>query len=109
VQSKVEKLIRIARQKFAAGRAIDLHHGFRAVSVDVMTEYCYGECFDTLDHEDLGDRFNAIFRRLGPSLWFGQQWPTLYKFGLSLPASVASTMSSAVGEVIRLEQVSAVS
>lgn len=109
VQSKVEKLIKIARQKFVERKAIDLHHGFRAVSVDVMTEYCYGECFDTLDHEDLGDKFNAIFRRLGPSLWFGQQWPTLHKFGLSLPAPIASAMSSAVGEVIRLQEVRTVS
>jgi cytochrome P450 len=106
VQSKVEKLIRIARKKFAAGQAIDLHHGFRAVSVDVMTEYCYGECFNTLDHEDLGDKFNAIFRRLGPSLWIGQQWPTLHKFGLSLPAVIASAMSSAVGEVVKLQEAS---
>jgi len=106
VQSKVEKLIGITRKKFAAGEAIDLHHGFRAISVDVMTEYCFAECLNTLDHEDLGDKFNSTFRKVGPSLWLGQQWPALQKFGLMLPAAVASAMSLAVGEVVRLQEAS---
>lgn len=105
VQSKTEKLCEIAQKKFVNGQAIDLHHAFRAISIDIMTEYALAECLNLLDHPDLGAKFFAVFRKLGPSLWLGQQWPALHEFLMSLPPMIASAMNSAVGDMLRLQEV----
>jgi hypothetical protein len=91
--------------KFEAGQAIDLYHGFRAISIDIMTEYALAECLNTLDHPDPGGNFFAIFRKLGPSLWLGQQWPTIHRFLLSLLLVIASAMNASIGDMLRLQEV----
>jgi hypothetical protein len=35
----------------------DLHYGFRAVSVDVITDYAFGDCYNLLEKDDFGKYF----------------------------------------------------
>jgi cytochrome P450 len=54
VQARAEKLSAIMSAKFARNEAVDLHHAFRAISVDVITEYAFGQSYDLLDRDDSG-------------------------------------------------------
>jgi cytochrome P450 len=49
VSSKVEKLCQWLWETLRAGKAMDLHHGFRAVSVGVITDYAFDNCYNLLD------------------------------------------------------------
>lgn len=40
-----------------AGKAVDLHHAFRAVSVDVISDFAFDRCYDFLDQQDIGAKF----------------------------------------------------
>lgn len=77
VQDKVEKLCELVTRKFAAGEPMDLHHAFRAVSIDVVTDFGFNKCYNLLDSPDLGRKFFLMVRGIGPALWIFQQWPEL--------------------------------
>lgn len=105
VQSKAEKLAALAKRKFSAGQALNLHYAFRSISVDVITEYAFGQCYDLLDKDDLGQQLFEMVQGIGPTMWIFQQWPGLQKVAFSMPPALASFMSPPVGQVLRLTEV----
>jgi cytochrome P450 len=77
VQSKVEKLLRRAKEKLARGESVDLHHGFRALSVDIITDYAFDNCYNQLDSPDFASEYFHMTRQLLPRGWFLQAFPLL--------------------------------
>jgi hypothetical protein len=77
IQDKAEKLCALVTRKFAAGEPVDLHHAFRAVSIDVITDFAFNKRYNLLDRSDLGRQFFLMVRGIGPALWLFQQWPEL--------------------------------
>jgi hypothetical protein len=57
VDSRVKKLEEIMALKFSKNEAVDLHHTFRAISVNVISDYAFGERYELLAREDLGRQF----------------------------------------------------
>jgi hypothetical protein len=105
VQTKADKLTALAKNAFSAGRALNLHYGFRSISVGVITDYAFGQSYDLLDRPDLGETFFDMVQGIGPTMWIFMQWPGLQKIALGLPPAIASFMSPPVGQVIQLTAV----
>jgi hypothetical protein len=105
VQMRADKLCQLVRTKFAKNEPVDLHHAFRAISVDVITDYAFGQSYNLLDTDDLGAELFAMIQGVGPAMWIFQQWPEMRKFALSLPRSVAKAMSRPLGRVMRMQDV----
>lgn len=85
VHAKVEKVDLRIRQSATSNTPVDLHHACRAISVDTITDYGFGSCYNLLDQEDFGVPFFDAMRKLGPAVWFFQQWPFLQNVALSIP------------------------
>jgi hypothetical protein len=64
---------------------VDLHTAFRAVSVDVASEFAFGGCYDFLDKDDTGAYFFEMARGIGPALYVFQQFPSLQALALKTP------------------------
>jgi len=107
VQDKASKLISLAKNAFSAGKSLNLHFAFRSISVDVITEYAFGQSYDLLDRPDLGQELFVMIQRAGRPLWAFHQSPMLQNIALSLPRGVASFLSPPVGQVLRLREVRA--
>jgi hypothetical protein len=105
VQDKAEKLCALVSRKFAAGESVDLHHAFRAVSIDVITDYGFNKCYNLLDSPDLGRNFFLMVRGIGPALWIFQQWPEL-SVAKKLPPWMLKKMSPPLAQVLNLQEVS---
>jgi hypothetical protein len=93
------------RSKFSKNEAIDLHHAFRAISVDVITDYAFGESYELLARDDLGREFWDLATGIGPTWWVFQQWPAIQQFAMSLPESVAKAMSKPLKQILTLMEV----
>lgn len=89
LQCKVDKLIARVRQGIAKKEPVDLHHGFRALAVDVITDYAFGNCYNQLDTEDFAAPFFKMTSELAPRGWLLQAFPWL------LPASSYITIGMA--------------
>jgi cytochrome P450 len=105
VDSRIDTLERIMRSKFSKNEAIDLHHAFRAISVDVITDYAFGESYELLARDDLGREFWDLATGIGPTWWVFQQWPAIQQFAMSLPESVAKAMSKPLKQILTLMEV----
>jgi cytochrome P450 len=105
VQQTVAKVVRLTRAAEAAARPVDLHHMFRGVSVDVISEYAFNQSYALLDSPDLGANFFAMVRGIGPAMWFFQQFPPLKDVALTIPLSVMeSYMGPAMRQVAMLQR-----
>lgn len=105
VQAKAAKLSELVAKKFSLGESVDLHHGFRAISVDVITDYAFNQCYDLLDMPDLGLDFFAMVQGIGPMMWVFQQWPLLQRIALAIPPHIAKRMSPPMKQVLNLQEV----
>jgi hypothetical protein len=103
VQDKAEKLCGLVTRNFAVGKAVDLHHAFRAISVDVITDYSFNSCYNLLDEPNLGRDFFTMVRGVGPAMWVFQQFPQLQNLALALPDKVAAGLNPAIGKLLELK------
>lgn len=94
VQSKVGLLVQRMDQDLDESRPVDLHHGFRAISVDVVTDYAFDNCYDLLKSPDLGRWFCSMIRDLAPRIWILQQFPFVLPLSKSIPPALARKMST---------------
>jgi len=85
---------------------MDLHAGFRAISVDVLTDYAFDDCWDQLDREDLGAWFTTMMKSTGAVFWTFQQFPFLRIVVASLPQRLARRLSSNVNDLLDVKAVS---
>jgi cytochrome P450 len=104
VQEKAEKLCALVSRRFNTGEPVDLHHAFRAVSIDVITDYSFNKCYDLLDAPDLGRQFFLMVRGIGPALWIFQQFPWLGVMN-NLPPWILKKMSPPLAQVLTLQEV----
>jgi cytochrome P450 len=105
VQGTVAKVVRLTRAAEAAGQPVDLHHMFRCVSVDVISEYAFDRSYALLDTPDLGAHFFAMVRGIGPAMWFFQQFPPLRDVALTIPLGVMERyMGPAMRQVATLQR-----
>ncbi|KAH6893038.1 cytochrome P450 [Thelonectria olida] len=103
VQSKVDKLCRRVSADRTAGQPSNLHAAFRAISVDVITDYAFDECWDQLDASDLGEWFSNMVRGSAPMFFTFQAFPSLRDPIQSLPEWIARRMSPAVADFLHCQ------
>ena len=106
VQSKVTKLTALVRKTLRTGQSIDLHHGLRAVSIDVITDYAFGKSYDLLDTPDLGMAFFLMVHKLGPAAWIFRQWPWIRFIAFAIPEALIRILSEPIGEILDMKDVS---
>jgi cytochrome P450 len=82
---------------------VDLHHAFRAVSVDVASEFAFGHCYDFLDKDDTGADFFEMARGIGPALYAFQQFPSLQRLALKIPPWLTPLLSRPLGYVTSMQ------
>lgn len=105
IQSNAKKLCDVVARKFENGQEMDLHHGYRAVSVDVITDIAFNQCYNLLDRPDIGEKYFTMFERMGSTMWVFQQWPLIMRMAESLPPRWGAKMSGSLAQVYRIQNV----
>jgi hypothetical protein len=104
VKEKADKLCDLITKNSKAGEMLDIHHGCRALSVDVITQYMFNKSYALLDAPDLGTHFFELVRGIGPALWVFQQWPELSIMN-RLPQWMLRKMSPPLAHILDLQEV----
>lgn len=103
VQEKAGKVCQKMQAGVDSGQPVELHHIFRAVSVDVASEYAFDRCYDFLEADDIGARFCEMARGIGPALYAFQQFPSFQSLALKTPPWMAPYLSTPLGYVTGLQ------
>jgi cytochrome P450 len=105
IQEKVKKLCRRIQQSLDVSKPVDLQAGTRAVSIDIITEYAFDDCWNHLDVDDFAAWFSEAARDGGVMWWTFQQFPVLLKPMQAIPEDYARkmspTMNGWIGCVVR--------
>ncbi|EGD97356.1 benzoate 4-monooxygenase cytochrome P450 [Trichophyton tonsurans CBS 112818] len=104
VQSKAKTLVRRISTALKTCGGIDLHHGFRAISIDVISDYAFDNCYNFLEKDDFGAPFFDMIRGFGPMFWFFQQFPFLRPILLGVPPWVAKLTSPSLTRMLQFHQ-----
>lgn len=57
VQDKANKVCQRMQEGIDQDKPVDLHHAFRSVSVDVISDFAFDRCYNFLDEDDMGATF----------------------------------------------------
>lgn len=106
VQDKAQKLCDAIENAITKGQPMDLHHALRAVSIDVITEFAFGESYGLLETPDFGYDFFMLVLRLGPAAWIFRQMPWLKTVMRVVPESMVRALSAPISNVIDMQRVS---
>jgi len=105
VQARTEKLCGRIAEAFEAGGSVNLHYGFRAVSVDVITEYAWGNCYELLSRPNFGKEYFDSVSILSRQIWTNQQFPFLDPIMRSFPLWLAMRLFPTIGPLVAMRSV----
>lgn len=105
MQQKADKILSRMESAFKETGQIDLHYPFRAVSVDVITDYAFDNSYGFLDKEQYGREFFDIVRGFGPATLFFQAFPTFRRRALKLPLWVGKLLNEHLESMIAHREV----
>ena len=103
VQGTAARACHVTHQPIEQGVPIDLHHAFRAVSIDVISDFGFNKSYDFLKKPDFGAHFFGMVRGLRPALWAFQQLPSLQALALKIPPWLAPYLSEPLGHVTAMQ------
>jgi hypothetical protein len=110
VQLRVSKLCGRVTDSLRAGKPVDMHYAFRALSVDVATAYAFDRSYDLLSQRDFGrESFFGTIRSLLPQMWVFWMWPAYRKVAMNLPIWLARRLSRSVECMLKYIEVSPLS
>ncbi|KAI9766654.1 MAG: hypothetical protein M1839_004794 [Geoglossum umbratile] len=85
VHSKAQRFCNRVADALQAGSPADLHHGYRAVSVDVITDYAFDDCYNLLDRPGFGRDYFDMMVSLSRRSPYMRQFPFLRSASKNAP------------------------
>lgn len=107
-RSKVAKFCARLERDSDRGEGTDISRGFRAISLDVITEYALGadSCYNSLDAGDFGTWYNKLIRSVAPMVYLFKIFPPLQAPMQGMPYWLAKRISPVVGSFLEAAMVS---
>ncbi|CZR67799.1 related to cytochrome P450 CYP3/CYP5/CYP6/CYP9 subfamilies [Phialocephala subalpina] len=100
VQEKTAKLINRIKDLLDEGKPVDLHHGFRALSVDIITDYSFDNDYKQLDSPTFGSDFYEMTSELITRGWVLQAFPFLLPLSDLITLPMAKRINGALYEFL---------
>jgi hypothetical protein len=96
VQSKTKKLVSRIKEAISDCMPVDLHHGYRALAVDVITDYSFDNCYNQLEMANFGADFFDMTYELIPRGWVLQAFPLLLPLSNLVTLGIAERLNTAL-------------
>lgn len=93
IKAKILKLCDILQDRRKSGSPIDMRRAYRAMTMDIITEYVMTGSFDYLDSEDFGGRWYTMIRNGSASQVMMTQFPWIMPIMAALPYKLAITLA----------------
>lgn len=104
IRDKALTVCKLMQEGMAKRVPVDLHHAFRALSMDTTSDYAFNKSYHFLDKEDLGAYFFRMSHGIGPALWIFQQFPSFQAAALKTPPWLTPYLSRPLEHVTSMQQ-----
>jgi len=105
IHEKVENLCRVIDRCSKQGLPINLHDAYRALAIDIATEYAFDDCWDHLESPTFGRWFSDMLKNTGRGFWVLQQFAYLRAVVMALPDWLARRMSPDIADMLDIKLV----
>ena len=92
-RSKVDRVCEKMQDYAKEGKVVDLGAAFTAVTLDVITEYCYGACLNCIEEPDFAPRWKKLMGGLFESVPFGKHFPEIMNVMQTLPRPMVEKLN----------------
>jgi hypothetical protein len=82
IQKKVELMCKGIEASYDTGSVATLSNAFNAFAGDVITEYCFGFCYNHLESPDFKDNFHQAFMAVSAFGHLALQFPLMHPVSL---------------------------
>jgi hypothetical protein len=106
VQAKAQKLVHRMEEFLSQSKPVDLHHGYRALAVDVVTDYSFDNCYNQLDSPNFAVDFFNMTGELKPRRWVVQAFPIMGPISNLITPSIAKRVNTALYQFMQFRTVS---
>lgn len=93
VRSKIDLMCERLRERATSGEVVNIGGAFTAVTLDVISEYCYDESYNALDTPDLGVKWNKVMGGIFESVPVTKHFPVVGALMQALPPSVIKLLN----------------
>ena len=108
VQEKTAKLVSRMKGLAIRRKSVDLHHGYRALSVDIITDYGFDNDYKQLDSPTFASDFYEMTGELVARGWVLQAFPFLLPLSNMITLGMAKRLNRALYELLVFRTVSLV-
>lgn len=106
ITDKIEKLCRILSQHQASGNPANMHNLYRALTVEIITEYAFAESWNTLDKLDEGMQWFDMIKGSSEGAAFLRQFGWVPHLIKKLPSWLAIKIAPNLKGIIQVFDVS---
>ncbi|KAL9092874.1 MAG: hypothetical protein Q9165_004292 [Trypethelium subeluteriae] len=100
--SLIDRLVTRMEKAGLGNETVPLFYAYRALTVDIISEYAFGSTLHMLDRADWGASFYSAWRSLWQLSPLTRQWPSLFAFMMKLPQWMQEPLNPKTAEVGRM-------
>ncbi|KAA8563986.1 hypothetical protein MFRU_025g00110 [Monilinia fructicola] len=89
IKSQISLLSDIFHSHFLSATPVDLRVAFSSLTLDIISDYCYGRSFGALTNKDLAETWSNTLSQIMSKTTFIMHFPIIFKIMKSLPDSLA--------------------
>ncbi|KAK7464785.1 hypothetical protein VKT23_005992 [Stygiomarasmius scandens] len=101
IQEKIDKLVSRIKD-YPEGEPINLTYGFRSLTMEIITSYCFATGYDTLDHPIFEHPLIIAFHNLGQLYWYMRYFAPFMRLSMAIPVWIVKLINPIVVEPNRM-------
>lgn len=105
IRAVIDRLCRRLREYRDAERPVNLGDAYAALTMDIITEYCFAQSFGCVDTPDFAPEWPAVIKGGSALAALNKQFPSLVKFMKTLPESLVQKLNPNVMLLIKFQKV----
>ena len=101
VQEKVDLLCTKLENGAKADQVVDMGTAFTALTLDVITEYCYDECYNCLEEPDFSPAWKNLMTNIFVSVPIGRHFKVMFGLMRTMPPSLVVKLTPEMGLIFQ--------
>ncbi|KAK7464782.1 hypothetical protein VKT23_005989 [Stygiomarasmius scandens] len=103
IQEKIDKLVSRIKD-YPEGEPINLTYGFRSLTMEIITSYCFATGYNTLEHPTFEHPLILAFHDISHLYWYMRYFAPFMRLSMAIPIWIIELINPVAVEPTRMAQ-----
>ncbi|KAK6440868.1 hypothetical protein LTR95_002910 [Oleoguttula sp. CCFEE 5521] len=103
IRAKIDRLCERLRQHSETGEPVNLEHAFVAMTTDIMTEFCFNQCYDYLGKPDFAPEYSKLLITTAESSNLFRYCPFVIEWLMAAPPWFVEKLDPSLAPVLTMK------